>query len=172
MKTKLLFTIFLTGIFTFQLLATPEVPISKKHYTKEEAITKIKEIRKNTKFNIEANKQFEKIIENASCNFGSIVYYTELSIAIGYHTELFISIADIASKSKNGIKYVDEIAELAGMKLAETGGLVDLAKQASRAATTDEIKKVEDEIVKLQSTAEFKTIQEAISKAESDRENK
>ena len=49
MKTKLLFTIFLTGIFTFQLLATPGVPISKKHYTKEEAITKIKEIRKNTK---------------------------------------------------------------------------------------------------------------------------
>jgi hypothetical protein len=172
MKTKLFFSITFIGLFSFQLLATPVDPITKKHYTKEEAITKIKALQKNTKYNIEANKEFVKIIENASSNFGSIVYYTELSIAVGYHTELFLAIAEIASKSKNGIKYIDEIAELAGMKLTETGGLVDLAKQAAKAKTADEIKKVEDEIVKLKSTAEFKTIQEAIAKAESDRENK
>lgn len=172
MKAKLLFTIILICIFSIQIIATPIIPVSKKHYTKEEAITKIKTLRKNTKYNIEANKEFEKIIENATSNFGSIVYYTELSIAIGYHTELFLAIAEIASKSKNGIKYIDEIAELAGMKLTETGGLVDLAKNAAKAKTTDEIKKVEDEILKLKSTAEFKTIQEAITKAESDRENK
>jgi hypothetical protein len=58
------------------------------------------------------------------------------------------------------------------MKLTETGGLVDFAKQATKAKSTDEIKKIEYEITRLKSTAEYKTIEEAIEKAESDRNNK
>ena len=91
-----------------------------------------------------------------------IILYIPLSTKIGYHTEAFIAIAEIASKATHEIDYLNEIAELNGMKLSGTGGLIDLAKQAEKAKTKDELKIIKEEITKLKLTAKYKTINEAI----------
>ena len=161
-----LFTVLLIGLLSLQFVTIKEAKAQIKQYTKEDAIKKIKELLENAPFKMSSNNQLEKMAKNANYNFGSLVYITEISTKIGYHTELFISIGEIASKANHEIQFLDQIAELIGMKTTETSGLVDLAKQAENAKTEIELQKVKEEITKLKSTAEFKTIDEAIKNAQ------
>lgn len=48
------------------------------------------------------------------------------------------------------------------MKLTETGGLIDMAKEADKAKTDEEMKKIREGIAELKSKAKYKTIDEAI----------
>ena len=170
--TKKLFTIVIIGLFSLQFVTIKEAKAQIKQYSKDDAIRKIKELLDNAPFKMSSNNQLEKLTKKATYNFSSLVYITELSTKIGYHTELFIAIGEIASKANHEIPYLDQIAELIGMKTTETSGLVDLAKQADKAKKEDELKKVREEITNLKSTAEFKTIDEAIKSAQDKLKNK
>jgi hypothetical protein len=165
-------TVLIIGLLTLQFITIKEAKAQIKQYSKEDALKKIKELLENAPFKMNSNNQFEKMTKNATYNFNSLVYITELSTKIGYHTDLFISIGKIASKANHEIPYLDQIAELIGMKTTETSGLVDLAKQADKAKTENELKKVKEEITKLKSQAEFKTIDEAIKSAQDKLKNK
>lgn len=133
-----------------------------KNYSKEDAVKKVQELLKNAPLKMKANKKLEVLTKKSTNNFSTLVYITELTTQIGYHTKTYIAIAEIASKATHEIDYLDEIVELNGIKLSGTGGLIDLAKQAEKAKTGDELKKVKEEITKLKSTAKYKTIDEAI----------
>ena len=161
-----LFTVLLIGLLSLQFVTIKEAKAQIKQYSMEDAIKKIRELLEKAPFKMSSNNQLEKMAKNANYNFGSLVYITEISTKIGYHTELFISIGEIASKANHEIQFLDQIAELIGMKTTETSGLVDLAKQAENAKTEIELQKVKEEITKLKSTAEFKTIDEAIKNAQ------
>lgn len=146
--------------------------VTKKEYSKEAAISKIKEIKKNTDSHSEPNSQLLKMAEKAKANFGQLVYITEVSNKVGYHTKLYLALADIASKSDKNNDFLYDIADIIGMNNSANDKLIDLARRTEEAKTDAEKAKIKAEIEAIKSKCHFKTIDEAIESSEEARKKR
>jgi len=133
---------------------------SRDYQKKNETLTKIKTILKETNYHIKSVKAIYKIAKKATLNFDIYLHIADLAHEFGYHTEPLVKIAKYASDAKVETTYFNQLADLVVMKLSETQQMVDIALTVSKLdiPTSEEVEKNIQEIKK---TTDFKTMDEA-----------
>jgi len=127
---------------------------------KHDAIERINQIYDKAAYNQGGIRSILIYSKKASTNFETFVYLAEMANEFGYHTDAFVGIARYASKAKVETDYFKQLAELSVMKLSETQKVVAVASDISRLNTSNSAD-IEDELLKIRNTADFKTLDEA-----------
>jgi hypothetical protein len=143
-KSTLLIALLLWGFFFTQNIVancTENNPI-----TKEEAINQINTIVKNSDYNTLAIKKIEKLAKKTSCNFQNFVLYAEFAANFGYHTNLYLFLAEETSKQKEEQPLLMVVARLIPIPTIGKETIEDVIKMAIAAKTQPEKEKVEKKI--------------------------
>jgi len=117
--------------------------------TKEEALKEIKEIRKNASYHTSAIKTIENYAAQSSGNFENFVVYARLASTVGYHTMMYVSLAEKTAtlQTENSLLIkLAEIVEVPTIGLDRFDELMNAAIQAKTEEDRNTVLKRIDEI--------------------------
>jgi hypothetical protein len=147
MKTSLklnrIFLLAMLGLvlISFTLNAHPE-----RHLTKEEALKEIREIKKNARFHTASIRQIEKYASQSNANFEYFVIYAQLASTIGYHTMMYVRLAEATSKLTSENQLLKELARIVENPEIGLDRFEDIMDAALKAKTQEEKDKVLERI--------------------------
>lgn len=133
------------ALSSFTLMDNPEDGSS----TKDEALKEIKAIRKNASYHSAAIKKIEKQAEKSSGNFENFVVYAKLASTVGYHTMMYVTLAEKTAqlKTENSLLIkLAEIVEVPTIGIDRFNELLDAAIKAKTEEDRNNVLKRIDEI--------------------------
>ncbi|VGO17926.1 hypothetical protein PDESU_06528 [Pontiella desulfatans] len=139
-------------------------PLKKKADTEEkrEALERVEQITANATFHVGALVELAKLVPTAEFNHQRIVKAAELASMFVYNTLPLLEVARIAAKADRECEELDEILELVVRKLGSSPMLVQLARDAIKAADADEKEAIRARITEFQESADYQTLAEAL----------
>ncbi len=142
-----------------------QIPALKKKTDspeKLEALERIENIMVNATFHQGSLVELAKLVVEAPHNHQRIVKAAELASQFGYHTGALAIIAGFAAEADHECEELDEILELAVLKLSGTMQVIELAKSAVLAEGNDEEAAVQSQIESMRRTTDYQTLEEAL----------
>lgn len=128
---------------------------------KREALEQIEAITANATFHQGALGDLAKLVPAAEFNHQRIVKAAELASTFGYHTGALAEVAKVAAKADHECPELDSILELVVLKLGGTPLVVQLARDAVEADSSEEKAVIHSRITELQQSADYQTLTEA-----------
>lgn len=107
------------------------------------------------------SEKLSKILE-AKYNSEVIDQISDMNKTFKYHNGVLMAVAVVAAGTGYDCPYFKDIAELGVMKLSDSAAVIDLAEAARVAKTQNDKKLIEELILQMKKTADFKTYQEAL----------
>lgn len=129
-------------MFSFTLNAKPE----REGITKEEALKEIREIKKNARYHTGSIRQIEKYARKSEANFENFVVYAQLASTVGYHTSMYVSLAEATSKLTVENPLLTELARVVENPDIGMDRFEDIMDAALKAKTPLEKDKVLEQI--------------------------
>lgn len=129
---------------------------------KQESLRQIEGYLAEARFHHGAIIEIARLVPGATHNVSTIARCAWLASRYGYHTGSLHQIAQAASRSECERPELTTLAELVVRKLSETQVMVRLAEAAAGPVTTEKQDELEREIARLESTAEFTTLEKAL----------
>ena len=129
---------------------------------KQEALREVEAYLSQATFHQGSILEMARLIPEAKHNATSIARCAWLASKFGYHTGSIFRIAQHASRSEFERPELATLAELAVRKLSETQRMVQLAESAADPLTAEEQEQLTEEIARLDASADFSTLDEAL----------
>lgn len=142
------------------LLRDKSTAQSESNPKKIGAIKKINEICKSSASNTLGIISILNIAKKDTTNFDNYVYLANLAGEFGYHTSVLIDIAKSVHHAKIETNYFKQVGDLAVIKLSNSYKISKLADDVSEIDTPINTK-IEKDILAIQKSADFKTMNEA-----------
>ena len=129
-------------MFSLTLSANPQ----NNGIAKEEALKEIREIKKNAAFHIGSIKQIEKYARESLANFENYVVYAQLASTVGYHTNMYVRLAEATSKLTAENYLLKELARIVENPDIGIDRFEDIMDAALKAKTQEEKESVLERI--------------------------
>lgn len=135
---------------------------SNKSISQKEAIKTIESINKKAKYHNQSIDLILTYAEESDYNYNSYVHLAKLVGSFGHSTQPVMDIANIVFLTHCECNLFNDIASLIFLNTGLKNNIfVELAKEASKARTEDEINNIRSKIEEYKAQAKFNTLDEA-----------
>ncbi|GAB1404670.1 hypothetical protein DSECCO2_647260 [anaerobic digester metagenome] len=144
---KTLLRVSAISLFTFVCLLSLHATPVKEVITKEQALKEISKIKKETRQHVVAIGEIEKFARESTTNFSNFVLYAQLASKVGYHTDMYVRLAEATSKLTEENEVLNELADLVQIPDLGTDRFEALLNAAISAKSAEEKDRVLQQIV-------------------------
>ena len=109
--------------------------------------------------------EFSPFVVRARHNIPLITRAADYSVAVGANTQVFLTIARIASEADCECERLDSVLDLAVVKRSETNRILGLAMSACGLETPEQIEAWQKAYNEVLETAEYSSVEEALAEA-------